>query len=283
MLRLHVIPALGRLQLTRVKPTDLTKLYAKLLGSGLSPMSVTHIHKLIHGMMKSAYRWDYVARNVVDLVAAPKATKRDVPVFSVEEAKRFIAAARDDELEALFVIAATCGPRSGELLGLTWDSVDIENQTMRIDKALQYQNGQPKLVEPKTPSSVRTISLSRMAATSLRRHRAKQDARAIALGAAWQNDLNLVFTNTVGSPLDRHNVLKRRLRPLLRKAGLNEALRFHDLRHIAASLALQQAIPVIKVSEMLGHSSTATVQSVYGHVIPGEQRQIADAMDRLLA
>ncbi|NQW18355.1 MAG: hypothetical protein HQ478_12805 [Chloroflexi bacterium] len=94
------------------------------------------------------------------------------------------------------------------------------------------------MVEPKTKASVREIALTSIAADSLRRHRARESAQAIALGAAWQNKLNLVFTNTVGSPLDRHNILKRALRPMLRTVGLDESLRFQDLSHIAARLAL---------------------------------------------
>jgi len=234
-------------------------------------------------MLGDAYRWDYVVRNVAELVTPPKPTKRDVPVFSVDEAKRFISTARQSEHEALYVVAATTGARSAELLGLTWDAVDLDGQVIHIGKALQYQSGKPSLVEPKTKASVREIALTGMAVDSLRRQRTKQDTQALSLGAAWQNNLKLVFTTTVGSPLNRHNVLKRGLRPLLKEAGLDESLRFHDLRHIAASLALGQGLPVTLVSQMLGHASVATTLNVYAHVIPGTQRLVADEMERLLA
>jgi integrase len=283
ILRLHIVPALGRQRLARVKPTDLTTLYGKLLDSGLSQTTVRHVHKVIRGMLGDAYRWDYVVRNVAELVTPPKPSKRDVPVFSIDEAKRFISTARQSEHEALYVVAATTGARSAELLGLTWDAVDLDEQVIHIGKALQYQGGKPSLVEPKTKASVREIALTGMAVDSLRRQRTKQDTQALSLGPAWQNSMNLVFTNTVGSPLDRHNVLKRGLRPLLKEAGLDAALRFHDLRHIAASLALGQGLPVTLVSQMLGHASVATTLNVYAHVIPGTQRQVADEMERLLA
>ncbi len=102
------------------------------------------------------------------------------------------------------------------------------------------------------------------------------------LGAAWSNELNLVFTTTVGTPLDKDNVRKRQLPPLYKAADLPPELTFHDLRHIAASLALASGVSIPAVSEMLGHSDPSTTLRVYAHAIPGAQREAARALDEAL-
>ena len=198
------------------------------------------------------------------------------------EARAFLAAAKQNRLEALFVLAITTAARQGELLGLTWDRVDLDKSTIDVRQALQKLNGQFQIVETKTPRSMRTIALPSIAVTSLRRHLERQEREKTELGSAWINDLNLVFTTQAGTPLDRNNVRKRELQSVSKSAGLPLHIRFHDLRHIAASLALAQGVPVTDVSEMLGHTDAATTLRVYAHAIPGSQRKVADALEAVL-
>ena len=102
------------------------------------------------------------------------------------------------------------------------------------------------------------------------------------LGQAWGNELNLVFTTPLGTPLDKDNVRKRELPPIYEAAGLPPELTFHDLRHIAASLALGNGVSITTVSEMLGHADPSTTLRVYAHAIPGAQREAAQILDKLL-
>ena len=127
------------------------------------------------------------------------------------------------------------------------------------------------------------MALTDLCVESLRRHRAYQIREAMYLGAAWNNNLNLVFTTPIGTPLDKDNVTKRELPPVLKAAGISTKVRFHDLRHIAASLALAQGVPIPDVSQMLGHADAATTLRVYAHAIPGAQRNVAQALQRALA
>ena len=122
-----------------------------------------------------------------------------------------------------------------------------------------------------------------MAVEALRRHRVRRAEQALLLGPARVNESNLVFTTSVGTPLDKTNVTKRELRPVLKRANLATKLCFQDLRHIAATLALSQGTPVSVVSQMLGHSDPSTTLRVYAHVIPGAQRQAADALEAVFA
>ncbi len=279
LLRVHVFPTLGRVRLTRLQPSHLQGLYSNRIEAGLSPTTVRHVHKVLHLMLERAVRWGTVVSNVARLADPPRAVRRDLPMVTAEQAGGLLVAARDHRLEALFVVALTTGARMSELLGLTWSSVDLDRGSITIRTTLQWIDREPQLAEPKTGRSRRTIALAPMAVSALRRHRTRQLEEALRVGPAWTNLLDLCFTSQVGYPLKRHSVLRRDFRPLLSIAGLPETLRFHDLRHIAASLALSQNVPWTLVSEMLGHANVSTTMNVYAHTVPGTQGQMADAME----
>jgi integrase len=282
-LRIHIKPKLGHIRLAKLTATDLERLYADLSSKGAAPKSVRNYHACIHTMLEKAVRRDVLVRNVANIVDLPRKVRRDLPMITPEQAKAFLQATQEHRLEALFVLAITTAARQGELLGLAWDNVDLDTGLIDVRWALQKVDGQMELVEPKTASSVRTIALTEIAIAALRRHHGRQIQEQMYLGRAWVNELNLVFTTPFGTPLDKDNVRKRELPPLLRAAGLSDRLRFHDLRHIAASLLLSDGVPIPTVSEMLGHADSATTLRVYAHAIPGVERQAARALDKLLA
>jgi len=282
LLRVHVVPRVGSIQLAKLEPSHLTKLYADLMGNGLSPETTGNVHRVVHGMLGKAFRWGVVARNVAALVSPPRVRVREKVMLTPEQVRAFLRTAEGHRLETLFTLAITTGARSGELLGLTWECVDLDQGFVHIRKALQQTEDGLSLAEPKTARSRRSVAIPQIAVVSLRGHRARQAEEALRLGSAWRNDYGLVFTTEIGTPLDARNVLKRQLRPLLAMAGLPSALRFHDLRHIAISLALAQGMPVPAVSEMVGHADAAITLRVYAHAIPGGQRQVADALESVL-
>ena len=147
-------------------------------------------------------------------------------MLTPEEARAFLEAAKENRLEALLVLSITTAARQGELLGLTWDRVDLDAGTVIVRQALQRLNGQYQIVETKTPQSMRSIALTSMAVASLRRHLERQEMEKNQLGSAWNNNLNLVFTTHLGTPLDRNNVRRRELQSVLKGACLPLHLRF---------------------------------------------------------
>ena len=235
--------------------------------------------KVVHLMLEKAVRWGSVGRNVAHLTDPPRATRRDLPMLTAEQAGRLLTVAHDHRLEAMFVLALTTGARMSELLGLTWPAIDLERGSMTIRATLQRIEREPQLVETKTSGSRRTIMLAPMAIAALRRHRTRQMEEALNVGPGWKNNLSLCFTGRLGEPLKRHSVLRREFRPLARAAEYPSSLTFHDLRHIAASLALSQNVPWTLVSEMLGHANVSTTMNVYAHTVPGTQGQMAAAME----
>jgi len=170
--------------------------------------------------------------------------------------------------------------RQGELLGLRWADVDLDTARLHVRAIMQRNHEGIGLREPKTASSRRQIALTGMAIAALRRHRARQLEERLAAGARWQ-DNDLVFTNSVGRPIEASNLLKRSFKPLLKKAGLPD-IEFHGLRHTAATILLKQRVPAKVVSEMLGHAQVAVTLAIYTHVLPDMQSEAAAAMESAL-
>lgn len=229
-------------------------------------------------MLRSDWVW---SNGMCDLVDPPRMLHHEIVVLSSEQVRMLLEAAKGERLEALFVLAVTTGMRQGELLALRWKDVDLDSASLMIRATLQRVRGQGFVfLSPKTKRSRRKITLSSRAVEALRRHQAQQAEERAALGSGW-DEQDLVFPNGIGRPFEGGNVVYRELRPLLAKAGLPK-IRFHDLRHTAATLLLLQGVHVKIVSELLGHASVAITLDLYSHVLPNMQRQAASAMDTLL-
>ena len=152
---------------------------------------------------------------------------------------------------------------------------------MYVRTALQHTEDGIRPGEPKTESGKRTIPLDSGMLESLKRHRVSMTEEALRLGSAWQNQTDFVFVTSIGTQLNSKNLIRRDYRPVLKKAGLPERLRLHDLRHFFASFNLSRGVPVTTVSKIMGHHSPAVTWSIYSHCIPGDERAIADNMSVL--
>ncbi len=279
LVRLHVIPQIGALSLSRLTPQHLQRLYASRLDAGLSSTTVNHVHALIHRALSNAVRWGSVHRNIADLVDPPRNRPFEIATLSPEQARAFLAAAAGHRLEALYVLAVTTGMRQGELLGLRWRDVDVDAGTLQIRGSMQATPEGLRIMEPKTAGSRRRVALSKQPIDALRRHRVAQAEERLRMGAAWEN-AELVFATSAGRPITASG-LRRSFEPLLKQAGLPR-MRFHDLRHTSATLLLGRGVHPKVVSEMLGHTRISTTLDLYSHVSMTMQQQAADAFDAIL-
>ena len=152
-------------------------------------------------------------------------------------------------------------------------------RTLRVRVALQRVGGKLQFVEPKTIRSGRTIAVPGVTVSALKAHRARQLSARLAAGVHWVES-GLVFTSSIGTPLEPRNVT-RHFHKVLLEAGLPKR-RFHDLRHTCASLLLAQEVPPRVVMEILGHSQIALTMNTYSHVMPVMEREAADRMDAAL-
>ena len=279
--RIHMIPVFGAVSLSRLTPAHLERLYSERLAAGSSARTVHHVHTVLHGALEQAYRWGLVPRNVATLVDPPRTTRAPMHTLTVEQVRALLTEIDGEPSEALITVAVTTGMRLGELLALKWSEVDLQNANLRVVASLSRSGGAWLLHEPKTDSSRRKIELAGVTVSSLRRHRISQSTERLHIGPSWV-DNDFVFTNAIGNPLDGTNVLRRWLRPALRQAGLPQ-IRFHELRHTAATLMLEQDAHPKVVSEMLGHSQISITLDLYSHVSPTMQKKVAAIMDKALA
>jgi integrase len=273
----HILPNLGRVPLARLGPQHLQHCYSALSAAGLSPTSVRHVHAVLHRALGQAVRWGLISRNVADVVVLPQIRRASWQVLDASEVRRLLAAAAVDRLEAVYVLACTAGLRRGEVLALRWRDLDLDRAVLSVTGSLQRVGGALTISEPKTVRSRRLIVLSEVAVTALYRRRSRQlDERALA-GQSWQEH-GLVFTSAVGGPIEPGNLLRRSFWPLLDRAGLPH-VRFHDLRHTAATLMLSRGVHPKVASELLGHSTVGVTLDLYSHVSESMQRGTARVMD----
>ena len=234
---------------------------------------------VLRAALTQAVRDGLIVRNPAGLSRPVRVEHREMTVLSPAQARTFLDAVRGDRLEALYSTALAVGLRQGEALALRWQDVDLEAATLRVEHGLQRIAGKVQLVPTKSTRSRRTVVIPGMVADALRAHRTRQLEERLLAGGRWHDDA-YVFTSTIGTPIDASE-LRRAFAAVLRRAGL-PVIRFHDLRHSAASLMLAQGVAPRGGTETLGHSSITLTMDTYSHVLPALQRQAADAIDRLL-
>jgi integrase len=284
--RLHLKPALGRVKLKSLTPAHVRSLYREKLEAGLSSRTVRYIHTTLHKALKQAVMDGLIPRNVTESVKPPQPTREEIHPLTPEQAKLLLQVAHEigDRLEALYVLAIHTGLRQGELLGLKWDDVDLEDGSLQVRRTLTITKSGPVFTAPKTTSSRRSVKLTSNATEALKSHLERQLAEIDRVGSLWcPGDADgLIFASETGEPLDRRAVTKQEFKPLLRRVGLPE-IRFHDLRHTCATLLLTRNVNPKIVSEMLGHSSIAITLDTYSHVLPNMRDQAAAAMEEALS
>lgn len=277
--RIHLVPALGRTKLAKLTPMDVQGFLRSKLDAGYSASTVRALRKLLVQAIGQAERWGLVSRNVAALTDGPKLPASEGRSLTPAEARRLLEAVRGDRLEACWVVLLSLGLRRGEALGLSWEDVDLDAGVLRVRRALKKEGSRVVLGEVKTAGSRRAVNLPEQVVSQLRGHRARQAEERLALGAAW-TDSGLVFTSTVGTPLDPDH-FRKRFAGIAEKAGLGR-WRVHELRHSAASIMLAAGVPLEVVSKVLGHASIRITADVYGHVMEPQRQQAADAMGRVL-
>jgi integrase len=278
--RLHIVPVLGKLLLSKVGAQDLKRLYAAKREEGLSSTTVRYIHVTLRAALAEAERLEVVPRNVARLVTPPPAQREGMHVLDSKEVQRLLQEAAGTRLVCLYVLAVHTGARLGELLALRWKDVNLDHATLSIQATLQHMRDGYVFAPPKSARSRRQIELTPTAAAALRQHHARQAEERLAVGAAWQEN-GLVFANELGEPLDGIHVLRSEFLPLLKRAGLPR-VRFHDLRHTCATLLLGRGVNPKIVSEMLGHSTVAITLDLYSHVLPTMQQAATGALEAAL-
>lgn len=283
----QINPYLGKFELSKLRPPLIETFYTQLLKTGrvdktggVSARTALHCHRLLHKAFNVAVNWEYLARNPVDVVEAPKADELEMAVFSPEDIWKFLEAAKEDRLYPLYALALSTGMRQGELLALCWKDIDFQHKLLAVKRALKKDGSKPVFGPTKTHRSKRPIMLSGDMIQVLQTWKTRQDEERAAADDLWR-DHDLVFTNQFGGPLDPHNLTQRSFKRILTDAGL-PPIRFHDLRHTMVTVALLKKLPVKSISERTGHANAVTLLQRYAHVIPQGREETAATIDEVI-
>ena len=286
-------PGFGRIQLQQLKPTDLKRYYNE---SALSPTTLEQHHTLLHSALKAALPQSLVQRNVASLVIGkPHRPEGHDDVlkhcWEVEEARRFIAAAKELEPQpgAFYTLALDSGARKGELCGLKWMDIDLDAGTVAIVRQLIKPGPEPVFGPLKNGES-RAVSVAPETAFLLRKHKAHQAELKLA-NRTHYHDHGLVFAkewehlkshgHTLGHPLQMNNIGQNEYRRIIKAAGMRP-IKFHGLRHTCATLLLQAGVPVKVVQERLGHKRIEITLNIHAHALLSMQQDAAAKMAVLL-
>jgi len=276
----HILPALGNIKLNDLRTDQIQILYNNETANGMSPKMVQYIHSVLRRALNFALRWGLLVRNPAIGAIRPKPSKVEMKTLNSDQVRVFLSAAKGTRNEALFWVAVSTGLREGEILGLKWSDLDWKTKHLQIKRQVQRLKGEGLvLVEPKSSASKRMVVLSSATMAVLQKHLNYQQDEKMITKEKWQEN-DLIFPSTIGTPLDPSH-MNRDYKNVLKRAGLPD-LRFHDLRHTAATLMLQQGIHPKIVQERLGHSNISLTMDTYSHVLPSMQEEAAEKMDEIL-
>jgi integrase len=271
LVRLRINPHLGASRLVRLAPVHVQQLFAALERDKVSARGRQMAGTVLHKALRDAVRLNLIPSNPAAEVEKPRPDKPKMQVYDESQARAFLTAAAGDRLYALFVLALDTGMRQGELFALAWDDLDLESGTVLVQRSLEEINGKHRIKEPKSGKG-RRIDLSTFSQEVLREHR-----KAMLAEGRYRAD-GPVFCSAEGGWLRKPNFQRRVFRPLQKAANL-PTIRFHDLRHTAATLMLLNDVNVKVVSERLGHASIQLTLDTYSPVLPTMQHIAAQRMD----
>ncbi len=326
-----LLPALGHLKLSDIKPIHIQSFYNNLLedgvrkdskGGGYSAASIRKYHNILNIMLKTAVKWQIIEGNPCERITPPKQAKQteNIKFFTAEQSMCFLELLENDlvyntkersrlnssgkaytissytearkipfQFKVFYTLAIFGGFRNGELLALTWDDIDFENNTVSINKAVSLVKGKHIIKEPKTKTSVRTVTLPQSVMKVLRQHKTQQAEMILKLGDYYTNN-NLLFTQDNGKMMHYHtpyHTFKKLIKYYNENVASSESellpdIPLHGLRHTSATLLISEHVDVRTVSARLGHSQTSTTMNIYAHALKENDKIASDKLDNLL-
>jgi integrase len=280
LVRAYIIPRFGTVKLKDLRTEQIQNLYNQMLADNIGAYTIIKLHTMLHSALEQAVKSGLAHRNVTDPAIPPKEPNKEMKILDESQVSQLLVTAHGTRYEALLHLAVATGMRQMEILGLKWSDLDWIKQTIKVERQLDRYNNEGVQFSPtKTRNGRRTIALGDRTCEILRQHYDRQHETQKKAGEAWQ-EYGLIFTSANGTPIHFRNLL-RDFKHLLKAAGL-PIIRFHDLRHTAASIMLNYGIPVIVVSRRLGHAKPSITLDVYGHLIPSMQEEAAQKIDELI-
>lgn len=274
VMRNHVVPRWGTVPLAKIDHSAVQE-WVTDLGRRLSPATVRECYRLASGVLRSAVRDRLIGFNPADGVRLPSRRRRDTDerIITPDELVRKLLPAVPVRYHALVALAGGTGLRWGECVGLCWDAVDLQAETVRVVRVAEEVSGHVRLKPyPKSKAGRRTVPLPGFVLQALTQHR--QD-----FGNSGEGFGGLVFTAATGQPIKRGTFRAKVWKPSLQRASLSVELRFHDLRHSYATWLVSSGVPINDVARVMGHEQTSTTLNLYTHSTRERDRRVLGAFD----
>lgn len=269
----YIYPTLGSMRIDQITPERIQSAYMML-----SPSVARRAHAALHRAFVVAERWRWLSDNPCKRVTLPKYEQRAHTIWSAGDIQKFLVGVRGFWLEPLYVLLLTTGIRIGEALALAW--AEAGDGVLHIGGTLRWIDGQPVINTPKTRAGRRTIILSTLALSALDQQRALQATWREKAGDRWVSTPQ-IFTRRNGRLLNESSPLTA-LQRCCRQLGI-PVCTLHELRHLHASLLIDEGVPLPAVSARLGHANPQITLRLYAHALPGQDSQAAQAIERMLS
>ena len=281
IIRNYIAPSLGKQKVKDIRPDQIQRVYDQLIEKAVGIPTIRKVHTVLQSALNYALKLGMVRRNPACLTIPPREPEKEMLILEEAQISILLIATKDSRFEALFQVAITTGMRQMELLGLKWTDLDWIKRTIKVERQLIRPDGNtvPKYAPTKTKFGRRVVDLGVQTIEILRKHLERQQNERLTAGDRWVEN-GLIFTTRFGTPIHPRNLL-REFKTLLKKTGV-PPIRFHDLRHTAASLMLNHGVPVIVASRRLGHAKPSITLDIYGHLIPSMQAEAAQLLDELV-
>jgi len=281
IVRKHLKPAVGSVQVRKLTVERVEGIYADLRERGYSTSLIKNVHLRLSAALRLAVRWNIVERNVCDVATPPTLAYRQARIWTPDELAAFLDVADYDPLRVYWLLAVETGARTSELLGVTWNDVDLDAGTIRFgQQVVRLLHGVPFVKDGgKTASATRTIRLTSGMAEELRAHRKAWLATRVA-ASTWENPHDLIFCSPRGRPLNARNV-RRSFDRLVKVAGV-PPIPPHSLRKLHITNAIAAGANVKAVAARVGHRNLNTTITTYQQVTAGmddELHEIVEAMN----
>lgn len=279
----YLKPAFGAVELSDLRP-HMVQAFINDLQERPEKLSAASVHlayKVLHMALEKAVRHDYLPRNPASGCVLPKQERKEIFPLTDEQASALLQAAAGTELENIIPVALFTGMRLSEILGLTWDSVDLKAGSITISKQLARPEHRKAslFITPKNGQS-RTITPAASVIKILKKQKIYQAKTHLRAGPLWSNEAHLIFTSEDGGPIDQWRIEKA-FKKLLEVAKVS-GVRFHDLRHTFAVNSIRAGDDIKTIQGNLGHASAAFTLDRYGHFTERMKQDSAARMENFI-
>lgn len=276
----YVYPGFQGIYMKDLDTRSMNFFYRNLVDRQVGFRTIRYLNSILRVAFKDAISQGILSTNPTDGAILPRWNKKEMQVLDQNEVQRFLKSAKDSRFFYVYYLAILTGMRLGELMGLRWSDVDFQNQVISVNRQAQAIKGKGIVYsEPKTRSGIRKIRVQPNTVEALIQQKEKIQDMKNKAGHKWV-DHDLVFPSTIGTPMVSYHLRKDFFR-LLSVAGLPR-IRFHDLRHTAATLMINHGVPIIVISKMLGHSKPSVTLDFYGHCSVAMQDEASKIMDSVM-